>query len=204
MKTKNKKGFTLVELMIVIAILAILAAIVIFALNPAELFRRARDSQRLSDLRVLSSAVAYYLADATTPILDGSTNTLCTGGTGNDTIFGSVTAASAPTGWTWTGSIVRTTDGAGWLKINFSSSGSSPIGQLPIDPSNGGQAGSPSTMYTFACDTSLNFELNANMESTNYKTKEADDGGDSAVTYEVGTRIVGLLPPTPTSYYVNN
>jgi len=94
----NKKGFTLVELMIVIAILAILAAIVIFALNPAELFRRARDSQRMSDLRVLSSAISYYLADVTTPYLDGATNTLCTGGTGADTIFSTAANSSAPSG----------------------------------------------------------------------------------------------------------
>ena len=33
-----KKSFTLVELMIVIAILAILSAIVIFTLNPGRLF----------------------------------------------------------------------------------------------------------------------------------------------------------------------
>ena len=97
---RNKKGFTLVELMIVIAILAILAAIVIFALNPAELFRRARDSQRMSDIRILSSAVSYYLADSTTPILDGGTNILCTGGTGADTIFATVANATAVTGWT--------------------------------------------------------------------------------------------------------
>ncbi|MDD4784100.1 MAG: prepilin-type N-terminal cleavage/methylation domain-containing protein [Candidatus Paceibacterota bacterium] len=93
---KNKKGFTLVELMIVIAILAILAAIVIFALNPAELFRRARDSQRMSDLRVLSSAISYYLADDSTPTLDGATNTLCAGGSGSDTIFATAANTTVP------------------------------------------------------------------------------------------------------------
>ena len=95
---KNKKGFTLVELMIVIAILAILAAVVIFALNPAELFRRARDSQRMSDLRVLSSALSYYLADVTTPVLDGSGNTLCSNGSGTDTIFATSANTTPPTG----------------------------------------------------------------------------------------------------------
>lgn len=201
----NKKGFTLVELMIVIAILAILAAIVIFALNPAELFRRARDSQRMSDLRVLSSAVSYYLADVTTPYLDGATNTLCTGGSGADTIFATAANSSAPLGWTWINSTARTVDGNGWLKINFTSSSAAPIGQLPMDPSNNGPTGTPSTMYVFACDTTLNYELNANMESTSYKLKEPDDGGDISVIYEIGTDIVNLLPAaTSASYYPNH
>ena len=73
-----------------------------------------------------------------------------------------------------------------------------------MDPSNGGPTGSPTTMYTFACDTTLNYELNVNMESTNYKLKEADDGGDIAVVYEIGTRVVGLLPATSTGYYPNH
>ena len=45
-----KKGFTLIELLIVIAIIAILAVVVVLVLNPAELLRQSRDSQRLSDI----------------------------------------------------------------------------------------------------------------------------------------------------------
>ncbi|MDD3808168.1 MAG: hypothetical protein PHG49_01150 [Candidatus Pacebacteria bacterium] len=89
------------------------------------------------------------------------------------------------------------------MPTNFSSTGSAPIGQLPMDPSNGGIAGTPSTMYTFACDTSLNFEVNANMESTNYIAKEVDDGGDLSDVYEIGTSL-NVLPTTSTNFYTNH
>jgi len=56
---KTKKSFTLVELMIVIAILAILSAIVIFALNPAEMFRKNRDSRRMADLQTLNKGITF-------------------------------------------------------------------------------------------------------------------------------------------------
>ena len=59
---KEKKGFTLVELMIVIAVLAILASIVLFALNPAEVFKKTRDAQRMSDMRTISGAITYYIS----------------------------------------------------------------------------------------------------------------------------------------------
>jgi len=58
-KTNLKKSFTLVELMIVIAILAILSAIVIFALNPTELFKKSRDSRRLADMNILYKAITF-------------------------------------------------------------------------------------------------------------------------------------------------
>jgi len=45
--------------MIVIAILAILSAIVIFALNPTELFKKSRDSRRLADMQIISSAISF-------------------------------------------------------------------------------------------------------------------------------------------------
>ena len=52
-----KKGFTLVELLIVIAVLAILIAAVVIVLNPGEILAQARDSQRLNDLNTLKSAL---------------------------------------------------------------------------------------------------------------------------------------------------
>ena len=54
-----KRSFTLVELMIVIAILAIISAIVVFALNPTNLFKRARDSRRLADINTLYKAISF-------------------------------------------------------------------------------------------------------------------------------------------------
>jgi prepilin-type N-terminal cleavage/methylation domain-containing protein len=56
---KQKQSFTLVELMIVIAILAILSAIVIFALNPARLFDNFRDSRRVTDITTIHKAIIF-------------------------------------------------------------------------------------------------------------------------------------------------
>lgn len=45
-----KKGFTLLELLIVIAIIAVLAAIIFVALDPATRFADARDARRAADV----------------------------------------------------------------------------------------------------------------------------------------------------------
>ena len=65
------RGFTLLELLIVIAILAILAAVVVIVLNPAETLAKSRDAQRLSDLSTVKSAIALYLTTVSSPSLDG-------------------------------------------------------------------------------------------------------------------------------------
>jgi len=54
-----KKSFTLVELIIVVAILAVLSAIAIFALNPARLFDNFRDSRRISDITAIHKAIVF-------------------------------------------------------------------------------------------------------------------------------------------------
>jgi len=59
---KRLGGFTLVELLIVIAILGIIALIVIAAINPIEQANRARDTGMKSDASQLLSAIDRYFA----------------------------------------------------------------------------------------------------------------------------------------------
>ena len=50
----RRESFTLIELLVVLALVAILSVVVILTLNPAELIKQARDSNRLSDLPQLT------------------------------------------------------------------------------------------------------------------------------------------------------
>lgn len=62
-KIKKQKGFTLIEILVVIGIIAILAAVVLIAINPARQFAQARDSQRVSNLNTILNAVGQRMAD---------------------------------------------------------------------------------------------------------------------------------------------
>lgn len=59
----KKKGFTLVEVLLVVVIIAILAAIVIVAINPGRQISQANNTQRSSDVKALLDAVHQYAID---------------------------------------------------------------------------------------------------------------------------------------------
>lgn len=192
--SRQVKGFTLIELLVVIAIVAILAAVVIITLNPAELLRQARDSNRVNDLSTLKSAISLYLADGNTSLDNALGYAKCY-------THGMIAAGSSCTssstnrfgaGLTNTTSSNRYVNGTGWLPVNFAAiSSGSPIGQLPADPvSNSG-----TYFYAYAAtSTDYTFEVNAQMESKKYSVGGSSDvastdGGNSNNFYEVGTRL---------------
>lgn len=62
-KNKSSKGFTLVEILVVVLIIGILGTILIKTLNVQGLQRKTRDSQRKSDLRQIQTSLELYFAD---------------------------------------------------------------------------------------------------------------------------------------------
>ena len=62
-RLNNKKGFTLVEILVVIVILGILAVLTLTTLSPSFFFGKGRDTRRQSDLQSVRGALEQYYLD---------------------------------------------------------------------------------------------------------------------------------------------
>ncbi len=202
---KQIKGFTLLELLIVIAILSVLAMALILVLNPAESLKKSRDSQRMTDLATIKTAIGLYLTNVTSPDLstDATDNDRCLDSTTPTVFYSSlVGAATVAGGITADGRVDGNVEGTGWLPIKLSDIASgSPISNFPLDPVNDIDNSESDTdlvtdealVYRYVCNkTNLTYEIDANLESTELNGKEDTDGGNNANLYETGTNLTIL------------
>lgn len=61
-KSLHFRGFTLIELLVVMTILAVLASVIMIAINPAKRQKQARDATRKSDIGQIANALSSYFS----------------------------------------------------------------------------------------------------------------------------------------------
>jgi len=165
-RTCHRKGFTLVELLIVIAIIAILAVVLVFVLNPVEMAKSARDTTRLSDIYNVNTAIGLYVADVSTAKLGSSSIAYLSIPDPSATTTAGTDCSSLgfPSGYFHcaASSTYRNSDGTGWIPVNFASvSTGNPLSQLPVDPVN---TTSSEEYYAYTTD-GTNYKISAAPEA---------------------------------------
>ncbi len=70
-------GFTLIEILVVIGMLAILSTVVLVAVNPLRQFAQARNSQRQSNVAAVLNAITERIADNGGTFISSSTPDSC-------------------------------------------------------------------------------------------------------------------------------
>jgi prepilin-type N-terminal cleavage/methylation domain-containing protein len=183
MKTR---GFTLVELLVVLGVLAILAVVVVLILDPAKIFQQARDARRIEDLRAVASAIRL---GGLTQLPVGEEEIVYISLPDNESASCSSLALQpldVPFTYRCTpeGLLIET-NGEGWIPIDFSLL--EPMGvtlsSLPLDPVNSVRGG---LYYTYSVFNGK-WKLTARIESERYGSIARGDGGIDQVLYEIGS-----------------
>lgn len=153
----SQKGFTLIELIIVVAIIALLAVAVFVILDPARRFQESQNSRRMSDIKTVADAVLMHQADNKGVLASGIDSTLKMIGTA---LSGCDVACGVTGGAEITPSAC----------LDLSTSLDGYLGDIPVDPLLGSEtetyygikALAPSGIKVVACSP----EDNENIEIT--------------------------------------
>ncbi len=128
----RRSGFTLIEILLVVAAIAILAGIVILAINPSKQLGDTRNAQRKADVNTILNAVYQYAIDHNGTLPSGITTSsqeICVGGTATTTCTGASLTPLNELVWSETYLVsipldpqATTTDGVGY-RISKSANG---------------------------------------------------------------------------------
>ena len=78
--SETRSGFTLIEMLLVVAVIAILAGIVILAINPSKQLGDTRNAQRKADVNTILNAAYQYTIDSNGSLpasITTSTSSIC-------------------------------------------------------------------------------------------------------------------------------
>ena len=197
--SQHIRGFTLVELLIALGIIAVISVVAVMVINPVELLKRSRDVVRIADLVTVNKAVAIYNLDISGSLGIASTTYVSIPDPAATTTAGTncaslgLPAASSGIGYHCSSpSNYRNVDGTGWIPLNFNLiSMKSPLGVLPVDPT---QATSTGMYYTYSA-IGGNWEITATTESDKYSANAWDEGGNDPMRVEVGANLA--IAPRP-------
>lgn len=172
------RAFTLIELLIVIAIIAILGSATVLVLNPVELIRQGRDGTRIQDVENIQKSIAFTLFSNPT-LIDSLSVT---------NIYLSLPSGSCPSnppsGYAYvcnaTAVNINKIDGTGWIPLSLQN-----IAALPTDPNQGGNA---NDYYAFIANpVTKTFVVTSLMESEKQtKNIASKDGGSDSGRFEKG------------------
>ena len=182
----RQKSFTLIELLIVIAILALLMSIIIITLNPAEMLKKSRDTKRISNLKSINNALGIFQATRPSASI-GTANIVYISIPDSSSTCANLGLPALTTGYQYqcsTTANYRKTDGTGWIPVNFDSLDiGSPLSSLPIDPTNTTSTG---LYYTYVVGGS--WELRTLMESADQE-QAINDGDAYPGLYSLGSTL---------------
>jgi len=186
-------GFTLIEVLVVVGLIAVLSTIVLLTLNPLDFLKQGRDSTRLNDLSNLLRTLNYIKAESPQtffgnaktiyisrpdPNLTGDATSTCP----------NMNLPSIPTDWSYycvSQENLSKIDGKGWIPIDFRNQAIFRLSKLPVDPKN-----DENYYYTYVYDPNTQtFEINTVLESEKQKHLLAEDNGDNDNLYELGTNL---------------
>lgn len=137
------RGFTLIELIIVIAIIVVLAAIVLVAINPARQIAQANNAKRSSDITAILDAVSQYVVD---------------------------NGGALPAGVDTTTKTIGTTAGITFVDLVAAGVDSKYIAAMPTDPGGGNVVGGTTCTAGTAADTHYQILSAANNRITIHTT----------------------------------